>query len=563
MTDPRADGPVPPPTRAERRAKRSRSDRRRARRNARRAGDRADTVTRRKPEADAPAANADDPTLEQPLPAVTVPEPEPGPSRRPTYPARSRSMQTSPAPLGSRRAGAPAERARRARRARRAAPAPARSPVAHQPEPAVAVAGPEAESEPVVPATTPAETEGAPARSRRARARGTSRGRRAPARPAARPERRRPSAPDRRRFWTRVMPAIGAALALVVVIGVIVRASDDAPGPDTETRGAADTAESMLLVHHSDASGNDLIAVVGRGGSKGSVLLVPTAVQLSSPYRGAETLAEIPVDDGGVALATAVENIVGVDVGKPTVVDDAALTAMLGPAAPMSVDLANPVDLVDRPSKYPAGTQDVSAAQAAELLGGQQSVNQLERMVTASSVLGAWLDRMQQPAIARGTVALSEGLGPLAAVASAPERRIDTLAVESIATGGSERYRVQGPELIDYVSRAFPDLRLGHGPRPRVEILNGTGALGVDEVVADAVVPAGGKVTLTDNVPGFGVPTTQIVYYEDRWRADAQRLLAAMNCGSLRKAGRDVGIADVTIVVGADCPEYGTPGGTP
>ena len=348
-----------------------------------------------------------------------------------------------------------------------------------------------------------------------------------------------------------------------MAIGVIVRASDDTPGPDTETRAAAGTAESMLLVHHSDTYGNDLIAVAGRGGAKGSVLLVPSAVQLSSPYRGAETLAEIPVDDGGGALATAVENIVGVDVGTPTVVDDAALTAMLGPAAPMSVDLASPVDLVDRPSKYPAGTQDVSAAQAAELLGGQQSVNQLERMVTASAVLDAWLDRLRGPAIARRTVALAKGLRPLVAVASAPERRIDTLAVESIATGGSERYRVQGRELVDYVSRAFPDLRLGHGPRPRVEILNGTGALGVDEVVADAVVPAGGKVTLTDNVPGFGVPTTQIVYYEDRWRADAQRLLAAMNCGSLRKAGRDVGIADVTIVVGADCPKYGTPGGTP
>ena len=359
------------------------------------------------------------------------------------------------------------------------------------------------------------------------------------------------------------MPAIGAALALVVAIGAVVRASKDSPGPDAATRAAADAAESMLLVHHSDAYGNDVIVVAGRGGTKGSVLLVPSDVQLSSPLRGAETLAEIPVDDGGAALATAVENIVGVDVGTPTVVDDATLTAVLGPAAPLSVDLANPVDLVDHSSRYPAGSQEVSAAQAAELLGGQQSVNQLERMVTASAVLDPWLDRLRDPSVARRTIALSEGLRPLAAAASAPERRIDTLPVESIATGGGERYRVQEPELVDYVRRAFPALRLGAGARPRVEILNGTGALGVDEVVADAVVPAGGKVTLTDNVPGFGVPTTQIVYYQDRWRADAQRLLAAMSCGSLRKAGRDVGIADVTIVVGADCPKYGIPGGTP
>jgi hypothetical protein len=94
-----------------------------------------------------------------------------------------------------------------------------------------------------------------------------------------------------------------------------------------------------------------------------------------------------------------------------------------------------------------------------------------------------------------------------------------------------------------------------------VEILNGTGALGVAQAVATKAVPAGGRVVLTDNLPGFGLHQTQVVYYSDRWRKAAQGILTAMGCGSLRKAGQDVEVADVTILVGSDCPAYGAPGG--
>ena len=121
---------------------------------------------------------------------------------------------------------------------------------------------------------------------------------------------------------------------------------------------------------------------------------------------------------------------------------------------------------------------------------------------------------------------------------------------------------IREPELIRYVHRAFPHSRLGAAAgRPRVEILNGTGFFGVAQAVADKVVPAGGKVTLTNNLRGFGQPTTEIVYYKDAWRAAAQHLLDAMGCGSLRKATKDPGIADVTILVGTDCPAYGAPPG--
>ena len=81
------------------------------------------------------------------------------------------------------------------------------------------------------------------------------------------------------------------------------------------------------------------------------------------------------------------------------------------------------------------------------------------------------------------------------------------------------------------------------------------------KAVADKVVPAGGKITLTENIQGFGQKVTEVVYFQDRWRDGARRLLDAMGCGSLRKARKDLGISDVTIVVGSDCPQYGAPEG--
>ncbi len=360
------------------------------------------------------------------------------------------------------------------------------------------------------------------------------------------------------------MPAIALVLTLTAGVGVVLRALGDedtsnAAGPDVVR---APETETVLIVHHRPVFGNDFIVLAGREGSRGSVLFIPGATQLDVPSLGVGTLNEVPVDDDrGARLANSVQNVLGLKVSQTVVVDDAGLTAILGPAAPIAITLSAPVELLDHPVTYQSGGQTVSAAQASELLSGLQSVNELDRLVTASAVVSGWLDRLDDPAIGEATLALQPELGALIATAAAPERRLDTLAVDSISTGGGERFAVRDGDLADYSRRAFPKARLGAaGIRPRVEILNGTGALGVAQAVADKVVPAGGKVTLTENFPGFGVPTTQVVYYTEQWQSAAQRLLTAMGCGSLRKAGKEVGIADVTILVGSDCPAYGQPG---
>ena len=359
------------------------------------------------------------------------------------------------------------------------------------------------------------------------------------------------------------MPAIAVLLVVAVVVGVIVRDEDDGGTPRAADGGpTAPVEEQPVLLVHRGANGNDLLAVADRDGAQGTVLLVPVATQLDVPSQGTSVLQDIPATDGGALLTNSVENEVGVGIGRTVMLDDSSLTAALGPAAPFPITLTDPVAFSDRPAKYRAGAQEVSAAQASELMSAPQSVNELDRLVVVAAVMDGWMDRLRDPAVAKATLALQPDLAPLVAAAGAPERRLDTVPVTSIATGGGERFDIRSAELAAFVKRAFPHSQLGdHGNRPRVEILNGTGALGVAQAVANKVVPAGGRVSLTDNLPGFGLAQTQVVYYSDRWRASAQAILDAMGCGSLRKAGKDVQIADVTILVGSDCPAYGAPGG--
>jgi len=206
----------------------------------------------------------------------------------------------------------------------------------------------------------------------------------------------------------------------------------------------------------------------------------------------------------------------------------------------------------------PSGTQELDAATAARVLTATQPGSELDRLVTVQDVLDAWMARLGDERAAAATVAKRPELGVLVDAGASAPHRTDTLPVESIATGGGERFEVRRDALARYVNGAFANALLAPaGERPRVEILNGTGAVGVAQGAAAKVVPAGGEVTLTGNVPGFGVATTQVVYYRDAQRADAQRLLG---CGVLKKATTAIGVVDVTVIVGADCPAIAATG---
>lgn len=367
---------------------------------------------------------------------------------------------------------------------------------------------------------------------------------------------RRRARAERRRFWFITMPAIVAALALLVGVGAWSRSGD----ADSSETGSGATLPALQrtgsLVGHTAIDGSaDLLILLGRTSSDGSVLLLPAATQVEVPSLGIQTLGQVSALGTKDLLTTTVENLSGIRAGAPILGGDASLAAALAPAAPFTIDL--PRDVVPKGgsrAETTAGAHRATAESALRLLTIEEEGSEVDHLVTVQAVLTAWFARLRDPKVATATLAAAPELAPpLIEVATTGTPSFDTLPVDSIGTSGDERLRLRSAALPALAERMFPDARLGiDGSRPRVEILNGVGTVGLAQAVAARIVPVGADVRLTGNWPGFGIPATQVVYYRDRDRRAAQVILDAVGVGTLRRARRAVGITDVTIIVGPD-----------
>ncbi len=369
----------------------------------------------------------------------------------------------------------------------------------------------------------------------------------------------------RRRFWLVLMPTVAVLLALSVGIGMAIRSGSDSSSSGAAPADATPAARNMdtVLIAHRGADGRiDLLFLTGATAKDASVLLFPVATQVEVPSLGPTELADLPNDGDRSLLATTVENLLGVKVDKTVVVGDAGLNAALAPAAPLTVELGKDVEFAGTTeAPIPQGTEKLPTGAAARMLVARQTGSELDRLVTVQDVLDAWMQRLRSSSIAKSTLQVQPGLAAIVAASGAApgDRRVDTLPVESVTTGGTERFEPRPADIKRYVASAFPNASLTVGKsRPRVEILNGTGAVGLAQTIASRIVPAGGQVTLSGNVANFGLEDTQIVYYRPGDRAAAQRLLKALGCGALKKANTAIGVVDVTILAGADCFRTGT-----
>jgi hypothetical protein len=352
------------------------------------------------------------------------------------------------------------------------------------------------------------------------------------------------------------MPAIALVLALLAGLGVVLREEDHGSGGGGGGGASPALLSTAALVGHTTLDGTtDVLILLGRTSTDGSVLLLPSATQVEVPSLGIQTIGQVSSLGTTQLLTTTVENLTGIRSGAPILGGDAQLAAALAPAAPFSIDL--PHDVVPAGETRPettAGTHRVGADEALRLLAVREEGSEVDHLVTVQAVLTAWFARLRDPQVAAATRRAAPELSrPLIAVANAGTPSFDTLPVDSIGTSGDERLRVRSAAMPALSERMFPEARLGiDGVRPRVEILNGVGTVGLAQAVAALVVPVGADVRLTGNYPGFGVEATQVVYYRDRDRRAAEVLLDAVGVGSLRKARRAVGITDVTIIVGPD-----------
>lgn len=368
----------------------------------------------------------------------------------------------------------------------------------------------------------------------------------------------------RRRRYV-IAPVVLAVLVLLAILGAQLRSG--APGGQSAKIGSGSTVgqsvPTLLLAHSNPAGRVDLAAVAGvaRNGRDASILLIPTLTAAETPSFDPQLVADQLTLGSPQLLHTTVENLLGVRIDQTAVLDTAALVDVFGAAGPLTVNLRDPVEVqgADQGRAFRAGTQQLTPADAVTLLTTTVRSGELDHLVTVQALFEGWLQALKSPQIAAASAARAPGLTTLVAAAKA-STSFSTLPVDGISGGVGERYQVRADTLGPAMRAAFPDQLLGAGGRrPRVEILNGTGVVGLVQKVAAVVVPAGAEVVKTDNVPGFGQSASRVVYYRDGNRAAAAALLQALGAGVLRQEGRDIGVFDITIIVGAD---FKSPPGT-
>lgn len=399
-----------------------------------------------------------------------------------------------------------------------------------------------------------------------------------PAPPRSSPTPVRPGRPParalvrRRRRRRRAVVLAAAALAALSLVVVAVGPVRDGLGrlvPRGSGSATVPASGSLLLAWPTADDGGAVITMLG--GPRGSALLVPGRTQVEVPSFGSRTLAEAFRTAGAGTLALAFENALGYDAADVVALDAATLAALWQPAAPLDVRLRRPVRVGD--DAFPATPLRLTAEEAAHLATTRpDDATDFDHLVVVHALLEAWLAGLDGDVLGLTEDALVEALAldrnraaaVVAALDDLSRRNVtfDTLDVVSLGVPGEERYALDADAVGREMASLFPGLAfVPDGTRVRVEILNGTGGAGLATDAAKRIVPAGAHVVLTGNASQFGIETTLVVLQDARFEADARRLVAAMGVGELRMARNPVGVADVSIVIGADFRARSDPGG--
>jgi hypothetical protein len=373
-------------------------------------------------------------------------------------------------------------------------------------------------------------------------------------RPSSRSDRLRR---DRRKKWSVI--ALAALCGSAAALASGPRSAPAAQDPDVTTASVPagdDGFETLFLGHRATDGTLDLAVVFGVDRAqpgRGVVLLLPPPTMVQVPALQTQTLAELPafVDDDILSLT--VMNATGIRIDGSIIADDLLLAQLLAPADPIPVEFRRGVRIDDDAGTigFPSGRHKIAAADAYRVLLGEEPDGALAHLVTVQAVLEGWLARLDSPKVARPTVALDERAKPLRTMGgTAP--LFSTLPVERVDAGDDELFRLLDTEVADLVRDEFGRAALGHGERPRAELRNGTGTVGLTQRVSQFVVPIGVEVAFTDNVVGFGQATTTVIYYRDTDAGAARDVVDALGVGSIVQANREIDVVDLTVIVGAD-----------
>lgn len=312
---------------------------------------------------------------------------------------------------------------------------------------------------------------------------------------------------------TRGRLSLAAVLLVAVGAVIVVRIARSEEPP-----AAAERPSELILVVVETEVGPRTAVVGSRGSIAPAAVVLPDRVAITIPGQGDGTVGDAGALPGRSA-ATAAANLLGVWIPHHVTLDERTLR-----------------NVVDRAGGLEVGGTTMSGAETAAALEGSDGI--------WATTLEALLRQVTWEA---GDLPVSDSPTRAAEMLNAARgSRVDVLPGEEVS-GGLLRPDLGAIRTFVTAAWGMPDREV----LPLI-VLNGSGAPGVGEPVAERVIAGGFRVVVSENASSFDHETTMVVVASEEDRALGERVRDLLGIGEVQVAGPASGIADVTVVVGKD-----------
>jgi hypothetical protein len=372
-------------------------------------------------------------------------------------------------------------------------------------------------------------------------------------------ERRR----SRRRQQARVASIVAVAALLVLCVVTFIRSAtsggnDKTVGAEPARAKGRGTPPAVLAQRDAEGAITAVSVLAPGAGADGHLIMVPPGTMTELPSYGLDAVGRSFQLGGAPLLRAALENLLGVNLERIDLIDDATLTTLVAPAGTLRVRVASQVERVE-PSGlvtvlWPVGETQLTPADVPRFLAERGQQNDLARLVRHHAFWTAWLARLHADPGLLPRLAGLEHVTPAIRALAKGSVQYSTLPVEALDGGGGDQvYRVRQTELDGLLKLALPGgVALGAEGRTRVQLLNGTGAVGQGQLVAQRLLPAGFRIVVTANAKSFSYRETQVVFYRREQLEAATRVQETLGVGKLVRSRQPLDVVDVTVVVGSD-----------
>lgn len=372
---------------------------------------------------------------------------------------------------------------------------------------------------------------------------------------SGRKRRRRELAKARRRRHTALAAAGVVAVLFVAALLVGTGGPGGGKSPAAQAPRVDAVDPAILVVAGAKGEAKSVTVLVPAADKGGTLVFVPPGTMTEIASLGVEPISLSLELGGAQRLASTLENVLGATIGSVQVVDDDGMAALVERAGQLEIDIPDRVETVETNGQvnivFESGPTVVQPEDVPVLLDAKGSASDLSRLARHQAFWNAWIERMAEDP---STVpAADAGVRKAMAALATGTVSAQILPVSSmgVAESGQELYRVEKEQTEDMVLATFPNAA-HRGTRPTVQILNGTGEIQLAQRVADVLVPKGVEVKLTGNAASFAHQQTQIVFYDQKKRAAAEKVQKALGVGRLVLSRRPLDVVDVTVIVGKD-----------